>query len=136
MPFVPRLYTVEEERRFIETVIFPECAVWVATSGEEIVAFLALDNNQIRLLFAHPDRINGGAGGALVDHAKTLGRPYLDLWCFKANSGARRFYERHGFRMVEWSDGLRNEEKLPDLRYFWQPSPTGRQPVSASRLSS
>jgi hypothetical protein len=39
------------------------------------------------------------------------------LWCFQANSGARRFYERHGFVAVEFTDGHDNEEGCPDVLY-------------------
>jgi hypothetical protein len=41
------------------------------------------------------------------------------LWTFQANTGARRFYERHGCKAVEFTDGRRNEEKLPDVLYAW-----------------
>jgi hypothetical protein len=43
----------------------------------------------------------------------------LSLWCFLANAGARRFYERHDFQPVALTDGERNEEKLPDVLYRW-----------------
>lgn len=43
----------------------------------------------------------------------------LDLHVFQQNTGARRFYERHGFVLVEERDGSGNEEKLPDAHYRW-----------------
>ena len=43
----------------------------------------------------------------------------LELWTFQVNVGARRFYERHGFRAVELTDGSANEEHEPDVRYVW-----------------
>jgi hypothetical protein len=30
-----------------------------------------------------------------------------------------RFYERHGFVEAERTDGRRNEERAPDIRYVW-----------------
>jgi ribosomal protein S18 acetylase RimI-like enzyme len=45
----------------------------------------------------------------------------LALWTFQVNVAAQRFYERHGFIAVERTDGLRNEEREPDVRYVWQP---------------
>jgi ribosomal protein S18 acetylase RimI-like enzyme len=45
----------------------------------------------------------------------------LQLWVFQKNVGARRFYERHGFRLVELTDGAGNEENEPDARYEWRP---------------
>jgi len=119
--FLPRLYTEEQERWFIRHDVFAEADVWLAECGGTIAGFLALQKNEIRLLFCHPTRQGKGLGAAMIAQAKSLDRPYLDLWCFRDNDGARRFYERQGFRAVEWTDGKRNEERLPDVRYFWQP---------------
>jgi putative acetyltransferase len=43
----------------------------------------------------------------------------LQLWTFRRNANARRFYEARGFRQVGESDGSRNEEKEPDALYLW-----------------
>jgi GNAT superfamily N-acetyltransferase len=72
-----------------------------------------------RLLYVHPDNLRSGAGTQLLAAAKA-GRDILELWCFQANTPARRFYERHGFRAVRFTDGARNEEKMPDVRYRWE----------------
>lgn len=45
------------------------------------------------------------------------------LWTFQVNESAQRFYERHGFIAVERTNGLRNDEREPDVRYLWQPPP-------------
>ena len=59
---------------------------------------------QLRRLYVHPDRQNSGIGGRLM-HAtlahprlKNARRLYLDVW--EENDGARRLYERHGFKVV------------------------------------
>lgn len=118
--FLPELYTVAEERWFIEHVILKEATVLVAEEeGAGILSFLALQGDEIRLLHSHPDHIGRGAGRALVAHAKTL-RQHLELWCFQSNADARRFYERLNFEAVEFTDGRRNEEGLPDMRYVWR----------------
>jgi hypothetical protein len=44
------------------------------------------------------------------------------LWVFLQNAPARRFYERHGLRLVEETDGSRNEERTPDALYEWRPT--------------
>jgi len=59
-----------------------------------------------------------GVGKALLDDAKTRS-DHLELWTFQANRGAQRFYKREGFRAVETTDGTRNEEGLPDVRFVW-----------------
>ncbi len=44
----------------------------------------------------------------------------MQLWTFQRNARARRFYEARGFVPVEATDGSRNEEKEPDVRYLWR----------------
>ena len=120
LTFLPMLHTVEEDRRFIENVILKECEVIVAEADGGIVSFLALNGEEIRLLYSHPDFIGSGAGSLLLDVAKKSGVVALELWCFQANERARRFYEERGFRAVRFTDGRDNEEKVPDVRYRWE----------------
>jgi GNAT superfamily N-acetyltransferase len=120
LTFLPMLHTVEEDRRFIENVILKECEVIVAEGDPGIVSFLALNGEEIRLLYSHPDFIGSGAGSLLLDAAKKSGVVALELWCFQANERARRFYEERGFRAVRFTDGRDNEEKVPDVRYRWE----------------
>jgi hypothetical protein len=37
------------------------------------------------------------------------------------NVAAQRFYERHGFVCVQTTDGSRNDERAPDMRYVFEP---------------
>jgi hypothetical protein len=60
-------------------------------------------------------------GDRFVDLAKEQRPDGLGLWTFQVNGSAQRFYERHGFIAVERTDGLRNEEHEPDVRYVWKP---------------
>jgi GNAT superfamily N-acetyltransferase len=119
LTFLPILHTVEEDRGFIADVVLKECEVTVAESAGRIAAFLARDGEELRLLYTHPDFIGTGAGSLLLDGAKASVAA-LELWCFQANTGARRFYERHGFRTIRFTDGRDNEEKMPDVLYRWQ----------------
>jgi len=99
LTFLPILHTVEEDRGFIANVILRQCEVAVAESAGRIVSFLARDGEEIRLLHTHPEFVGTGAGSLLLDGAKASAAA-LELWCFQANTGARRFYERHGFRAL------------------------------------
>ena len=119
LTFLPVLHTVEEDRRFIENIILKECEVIVAEGDPGIVSFLALNGEEIRLLYSHPDFIGSGAGSLLLDAVKKSSVATLELWCFQANERARRFYEERGFRAVRFTDGRDNEEKVPDVRYRW-----------------
>jgi GNAT superfamily N-acetyltransferase len=119
LSFLPMLHTEEEDRWFIENVVLKECAVTVAEGDKGIVAFLAQLGDEVRMLYVHPDSIGAGAGSLLIEGAKRSGEAALELWCFQANTHARRFYERHGFKAIRFSDGHDNEEKMPDVRYRW-----------------
>ena len=48
---------------------------------------------------------------------------WITFWVFQQNARARRFYERHGCRAIEFTDGAFNEEKTPDVLYEWHPQP-------------
>ena len=119
LDFLPELHTVAEDRWFIANVILKDCAVTVVEHRGSIISFLARQDEEIRLLHTHPNFVGRGAGGLLIEAAKQSGPAALELWCFQANTGARRFYEAHGFRPVRFTDGDHNEEKMPDVRYRW-----------------
>jgi GNAT superfamily N-acetyltransferase len=63
-----------------------------------------------------------GAGSALLERAKELRPSGFRLWVFQRNEGARRFYERHGLRLVRLTDGAGNEHGEPDAMYEWPAS--------------
>jgi len=79
----------------------------------------------VRLLYTRPDRVGLGAGTQLIEAAKKSGVAALELWCFQANTRARRFYEARGFRAIRFTDGAGNEEKTPDVRYRWERAADG-----------
>jgi len=70
-----------------------------------------------------PAHVGRRIGSSLLAHALLiLPRPIL-LYTFQANTGARRFYERHGFRAIQFTDGRANEERCPDVLYELAASP-------------
>jgi GNAT superfamily N-acetyltransferase len=123
LSFLPMLHTAEEDRRFIAIVILRNCEVTVAEDESGIVSFLARSGEEVRLLYTRPDRIGSGAGTQLIEAAKRSGVAALELWCFQANTRARRFYEARGFRAIRFTDGAGNEERMPDIRYRWDRAP-------------
>ena len=122
LTFLPDLHSVEEEHWFIANIIMKECDVTVVEHRGSIVSFIARRDEEIRLLYTHPDYIGSGAGSLLLQAARESGTAALELWCFQANAAARRFYEGHGFIPTEFTDGERNEEKTPDVLYRWERS--------------
>lgn len=120
LAFLPPLHTVAKDRWFIAHVIFSACEVTAAEDESGLVAFLARQGEEVRLLYTRPDRLGEGAGTTLIEMAKASGVAALELRCFQANARARRFYEARGFRAILFTDGARNEERTPDVRYRWE----------------
>lgn len=120
LTFLPILHTAEGYRRFVANVLLKQSAVTVAEDDTGIVSFIALQGEEVRQLYTRPDRIGCGAGTQLIEAAKSGGVAALELWCFQANTRARRFYEARGFRAVRFTDGADNEERTPDVRYRWE----------------
>lgn len=85
------------------------------------VGLMVLDGGDLDQLYLDPAWQGHGIGGRLVDLAKQYRPAGLGLWTFQVNEPARRFYERHGFVAAECTDGHRNEEHEPDIRYVWRP---------------
>jgi ribosomal protein S18 acetylase RimI-like enzyme len=121
MTYIPVLHTEEDNRKFIRDVMLPNNEVWVAEVDGRVVGFAGLGDDLLRHLWVRPDAQNRGTGAALLDKAKERRPDGFRLWVFQKNTGARRFYERHGFTLVELTDGQRNEEKEPDALYEWRP---------------
>ena len=118
-PAIPLpVHSDEDVRSWFATVVLPTREVWVADVDDEVVAMLVLEDDWVDQLYVDPDWTGRGLGTRLLDVAKAERPAGLDLWAFQSNTGARRFYERHGFRAVAMTDGD-NEEGAPDVRYRW-----------------
>lgn len=116
LSWMPLLHTPEEDRAFVRGHLLPNQNVTVAEVGGRIVGFIAVDGEWIEQLYLDPPWTGRGIGSRLLAVA-TAGMPVSKLHCFQANEGARRFYERHGFRAEAFGDGSGNEEGLPDITY-------------------
>lgn len=115
--WLPRLHTPAEDLAFLRGLIGRN-GVTVADRGGIATGFLARDGAQVTHLYVDAPLRGQGIGRALLHAAQTVQDP-LWLWCFQANSGARAFYERHGFVATETTDGADNEEGVPDVRLDW-----------------
>ena len=121
MDFVPKLHTPEEDRAFF-TKQLEQAHGLVAERGDAIVGFAIHDAHRLRHLYEHPEWQGRGLGAVLLSAVKAALPAGFDLWTFAPNAGARRFYERHGLRDMEQTDGSGNEEGVPDVRYEWRRS--------------
>ncbi|MEU3507765.1 GNAT family N-acetyltransferase [Streptomyces longwoodensis] len=151
LPTVVRPRTDDEVRAYIRDVVVPHRDTWVAvhtgdhggTSGTngtngtngngsggssssdhgsgEVVGLMVLDGESLSQLYLAPEWRGRGIGDRFVSLAQERSPRGLTLWTFQVNAPAHRFYERHGFTAVEFTDGSGNEEREPDVRYVWTP---------------
>lgn len=121
LPSVRRAHTDHELRSWFREVVVPGQETWVATAEGSVVGMMVVDGESLDQLYLDPAWQGRGIGGRLVHLAKQLRPAGLALWTFQVNEPARRFYERHGFVVAEYTDGRHNEEHEPDVRYVWRP---------------
>lgn len=124
LPDAPLAHTDESVRQWIADYLIPNADVSVAVVDGKIVGMMAITRDEIAgwidQLYLHPCAVGQGIGTQFIEQAKAKLNSPIRLFTFQANKGARRFYERHGFTAIEYSDGSRNEEKCPDVLYEWR----------------
>lgn len=114
-----------------------------AFEGERLVGKLTVDalpypslahTFWVHAVYVHPDARGSGASTALmqiaVEHARAKGARRVVLWVNEANTPARRFYERFGFREAgRIPQGIRAGEHFVDDVLMWlavEPDAAGR----------
>ena len=99
--------------------------VWLAEEDGNLLGFLGIEHSTnldapvLEKIYVEPTEQNRGIGTLLLEKAKELRPQGFYLWVFQKNDGARRLYERHGFRLVKLTDGADNMEREPDALYRW-----------------
>ena len=112
------LHSEDEFKAIYREKVMVDGPVWGAFQGSKLLGFLALLPGWIEHCYVDPQFHERGIGGELVGLAQRE-QDELRLYTFQANLRARHFYERYGFMVEELNDGQRNEEKMPDVTYFW-----------------
>ena len=120
LPSVRLAHDDDDVRGYVRDVLVAQTECWVATDEGRIVAMMSLTPGWVGQLYVAPDRLGEGIGRRLLDLAKERSAGKLQLWTFQVNDRARRFYEHNGFVAVEFTDGSKNEEREPDIRYLWR----------------
>jgi ribosomal protein S18 acetylase RimI-like enzyme len=122
IPYAPLAHGEDEIEHWLGELLARR-GVTVACVGDDTIGFVALSSDigesWIEQLYLAPGQTGLGIGGQLLAHAvRSLPRNLpIRLYTFQANDGARRFYERAGFRAVAFGDGTQNEEGQPDVLY-------------------
>jgi ribosomal protein S18 acetylase RimI-like enzyme len=120
MAYLPRI--PDEHRPLLGGWLVERHPIWVAerASDDRVVGFAGLDAGEVTHLYVEPAAQGAGIGTELTEHLKALSGGELWLWVFQRNEGARRFYERQGFRLERLTDGAGNMEREPDALYRWK----------------
>lgn len=132
MPYAPLAHTEDEVQAWVAQQLVPGGGVMLLTRGDgraggrpEVLGLVATEPGTgdsahpswITQMAVDPAQVNCGHGSRLLGWAlQALPRP-IRLYTFQANHGARRFYERHGFRAIAFGAGRDNEERCPDVLY-------------------
>lgn len=121
MAYAPSPRTGAEIRTWVAETLVPSGDVLVAERDGRVVAVMATAVESgvswLTQMAVEPELAGQGIGSILLREAlAVLPRP-LRLYTFQVNLGARRFYERHGFKVLQLGDGSQNEENCPDVLY-------------------
>ena len=95
----------------------------VAESQGQLAGFACWTGAHFNSLFLAPGFRSGGIGSALLKASeikmeKTTPRPF-DLYCIFGNDAARRFYERHDWRLSQTVDRIAETPEGPALVKTW-----------------
>lgn len=128
LPGLIEPWSEAEVARWLADVLIARHQVRVAVAagaGDLPLGYLGFDagEGQVLHLYIAPDWQRRGLGSRLIEQAKAASPCGLSLFVFRRNHGARRFYERHGFRATIRREAAANEEGEPDVRYVWTPAP-------------
>jgi GNAT superfamily N-acetyltransferase len=114
------VHSDDEVRAWFASHVVRESELWIAEDPTgSLAGILVLDGPWLEQLYVEPTLIGRGVGSALLRLAKRQRPEGLRLRTFASNTGAQRFYERHGFVATRRTDGRDNEEGAPDILYVW-----------------
>jgi ribosomal protein S18 acetylase RimI-like enzyme len=108
----------EEHRRFVDDTLLPTTTLRVALSDGVPVGFVSFTPTSVEQLYVAVSHHGQGIGTRLLDLAKQHSEGSLRLYTFASNTRAQRFYERHGFEILE--RGFEAVMQRPDILYGWK----------------
>jgi GNAT superfamily N-acetyltransferase len=125
LPFAPSPHSPEDILAWVTRQLIPTGAVTVAQVDGRVAGVMATSHDGavswIDQLYVRPGDVSCGIGARLLASAHTRLPLPIRLYTFQPNAGARRFFERHGYIAIEFTDGRANEEQCPDVLYEYRP---------------
>jgi GNAT superfamily N-acetyltransferase len=116
----PSIHGDDDVREWFAGHVVHDTELWIAEDrAGAVLGILVLEGQWLDQLYVEPTTTGRGIGAGLVTLAQRERPDGLRLWTFAANTGAQRFYERHGFVETRRTDGRDNEEGAPDILYVW-----------------
>lgn len=129
VPYAAIAHPDDDVHEWVKNVLMPSGSVTVAQVDGSVVGVLATAEEGgarwITQLYLAPAHVRLGIGTLLLQHALSSLQPPVRLYTFQQNTGARRFYERFGFKVIQFTDGSKNEERCPDVLYELHACHTG-----------
>ena len=116
LPWLAGRHTPDADRAFFRADFGR--ARFLGVWGEGLLGFAAVAEGWLHHLYVLPAHQGAGIGSALLEAARA-DVDTLQLWTFRRNLPARRFYEARGLVLIRETDGSRNEEGEPDVLYRW-----------------
>ncbi len=124
---------------WLATTMMARHTVRVATAGGVPVGYVGFGSDAVHgpmvlHLYLDPAWHRRGIGSHLLAEASAALGPRLSLFCIARNTGARAFYERHGFRAAAASDGAGTEEGEPDVLYVRDAAPSDTDTTTSGSI--
>jgi len=110
-------HPLSEQLEYFVSQVLPTNRVSLAFLSSQLVGFVAASSASISQLYVRVGLHRQGIGSALLASAKAESSGSLWLYTFARNAVACRFYEKHGFIVVE--RGFEPERQLEDVKFSW-----------------
>ena len=115
--FDDQFFRLERFRDILTHHVLPKCSLLTVKSNEELVGFMAWNNQEIDQLYIKSNFRGKGIGSYLITIAQTQTN-HLRLYTLASNEKAIRFYQRRGFEIIH--KGIAPDEQVPDVMMQWQ----------------
>ena len=124
--FVPEDYW-QKMKPSVKKYYLPNADSYVYEDKHKIKGFISIiDDKHIGALFVSPEYQHQKIGSKLIKYVKQR-YPELSLKVYTKNSGALRFYQRHGFKIIaeQQDDGTKEAELL--MSWFLESKTGGKK---------